>query len=168
MDGRDDLQHGRSPTIRRQRVGMRRALWKDAVFVKQLSNEMAKRGHHVEALDAYYIMDGRVPSKTSSDSSSGRRQGFMRSLDPSWLRFRYNSWRARSLLIPSHFQHFGGNGSTMVGVPIALISPVLEFRREVSVSQPLTFYLKTLGYPESSSDTIKYCLRSCKRQMRPV
>jgi glycosyltransferase involved in cell wall biosynthesis len=42
----------------------------DGVFVQQLSNELAERGHHVEVIhsrDAYHLMGGRAPSTTYRD-----------------------------------------------------------------------------------------------------
>jgi hypothetical protein len=42
----------------------------DAVFVQQLSNELAARGHQVEVIhckDAYHVMGGPEPSTTSRD-----------------------------------------------------------------------------------------------------
>jgi glycosyltransferase involved in cell wall biosynthesis len=42
----------------------------DAVFVQQLSNELAARGHQVEVIhckDAYHVMGGPEPSTTSQD-----------------------------------------------------------------------------------------------------
>ncbi len=42
----------------------------DAVFVQQLSNELAKRGHHVEVIycrDAFHLLGGRTPLITPQD-----------------------------------------------------------------------------------------------------
>ena len=48
----------------------------DGIFVHQLSNELAKRGHYVEVVhctDAYHIMGGRAPSTTYSDHPNRSR-----------------------------------------------------------------------------------------------